>query len=61
MRLHLSPLEFLRRHAWGIAVLFVLIAAYFAGIGWIGGKLRDDLGHAYRPAPAVEDRGHQAD
>jgi hypothetical protein len=61
MRLHLSPFSFLRRHAWGLAVLLVLIAAYFIGIGWIGGKLRDDIGTAYKPAPSVDDRGHKAE
>jgi hypothetical protein len=61
MRLHLSPLPFLRRHVWGIAVLFVIVVGYFAAIGWIGGKLRADLDQTYRAAPAVEDRGHRAD
>ena len=61
MRLHLSPLDFLRRHAWAVIVVFVLVVGYFAGIGWIGGKLRTDLGDTYREAPAVEDRGHRAE
>ena len=46
MRLHLSPLPFLRRHAWGLAVLFVLITVYFAAIGYIGERLGNDLTHA---------------
>lgn len=61
MRLHLSPLHFLRRHAWAILVVFVIVVGYFAAIGWIGGKLRSDLGETYREAPAVEDRGHRSD
>lgn len=61
MRLHLSPNSFLRRHMWALAVLFVVITAYFVGIGWIGGKLRDDIGDAYKAAPSVEDRGHRAE
>jgi hypothetical protein len=61
MRLHLSPLDFLRRHAWAVIVVFVLVVGYFAAIGWIGGKLRTDLGDTYREAPAVEDRGHRAE
>jgi hypothetical protein len=60
MRLHLSPFPFLRRHAWGIAVLFVIVVGYFLAVGWVGEKLRDDLGNAYRAAPAVEDRVHRA-
>jgi len=61
MRLHLSPLPFLRRHAWGLAVLFVLITVYFAAIGYIGERLGNDLTHAYKAAPSVEDRGHRSD
>jgi len=61
MRLHLPHFPFLRRHAWGVAILLVLIVAFFAAIGWVGGNLRDDLGGAYRAAPSVEDRGHRAE
>ena len=61
MRLHLSPLPFLRRHAWGLVVLFVLILAYFASIGWFAGKLRTDLDHTFKSVPAVEDTGHRSD
>ena len=61
MRLHLSPFAFLRRHAWGLVVLFVLILAYFASIGWFAGKLRTDLGQTFKSAPAVEDTGHRSD
>ena len=61
MRLHLSPFSFLRRHAWGLVVLFVLITAYFVGIGLIGEMLRDDIGTAYKAAPSVEDRVHKAE
>jgi hypothetical protein len=61
MRLQLSPSSFLRRHAWGLAVLFVLVTAYFIGIGWIGEKLGKDIGTAYKATPSVEDRVHKAE
>jgi len=61
MRLHLSPLPFLRRHAWGLAVLCVLITVYFAAIGYVGERLRTDLGRAYKAVPSVEDHGHRSD
>jgi hypothetical protein len=61
MRLHLSPFAFLRRHAWGVVVLLVLLVGYFAAIGWAAGKLGTDLGHAFKAAPVVEDNAHRAD
>jgi len=61
MRLHVSTFSFLRRHAWAIVALMLLIAAYFAAIGWLGEKLRDDIGQSYRNVPSVEDRGHRPD
>jgi hypothetical protein len=61
MRLHLSPLHFLRRHTWSVVALVMLVVGYFVGIGWIGGKLRADLDDTYRAAPSVEDRGHRTE
>ena len=61
MRLLLSPFAFLRRHAWGLAVLCVFVVAYFATIGWIGEKLGADLGRSFKAAPVVEDHAHRAE
>jgi len=61
MRLHLSPFAFLRRHAWGLAVLCVVVVGYFATIGWFAEKLSVDLGHAFKAAPVVEDTRHRVD
>ena len=55
MHIH-SPLNFMRRHSLGIAVLCVLIAGYFAAVGWVGTRLRDDLGHTLQSSPTLGDR-----
>ena len=60
MQLHFPRFEFVRRHAIGIVVMFVLVGAYFASVGWVGTKLRDDLGHTLQAAPTVDDHGHRA-
>jgi hypothetical protein len=39
----------------------VLVTVYFAAIGYIGERLGNDLTHAYKAAPSVEDRGHRSD
>ena len=57
MRLQLSPFAFLRRHAWGLAVLCVVVVGYFATIGYIG----DDLGRSFKAAPVVDDTKHRSD
>ncbi len=61
MRLHLSPFAFLRRHAWGLAVLCVVVVGYFATIGYLGEKLGDDLGRSFKAAPVVDDTKHRSD
>jgi hypothetical protein len=55
MQIH-SPFPFLRRHALGVAVLCVLIAGYFTAVGWVGTRLRDDMGHTLQSAPATVDK-----
>ena len=52
MHIH-SPFNFLRRHALGISVLLVLVACYFAAVGWVGTRLRDDMGRTLQAAPAA--------
>ena len=54
MRLH-SPLPYLRRHAWQLAVLVLLVVAYFAAVGWVARALRTDLAHTIHLAPWVDD------
>ena len=53
--------QYLRRHAIGIVVMCVLVGAYFASVGWVGTKLRDDLGHTLQAMPTVDDNNHRAD
>ena len=60
MRLQLSPFAFLRRHAWGLAVLCVVVG-YFASVGWVAEKLGEDVGRAFKPAPVVDDTRHRSD
>jgi len=55
MHIH-SPFDFLRRHALGISLLCVLVAGYFAAVGWVGTRLRDDMGHTLQSAPSVIDK-----
>jgi len=54
MHIH-SPFHFLRRHALGISVLCVLVVGYFAAVGWVGTRLRDDLGHTLQSVPSTDD------
>jgi hypothetical protein len=61
MRLHLSPFAFLRRHAWGVVVLLVLVVGWFASIGWLAGKLNADMGRSFKPVPMVDDTKHRAE
>jgi hypothetical protein len=61
MRLHLSPFSFLRRHAWGLAVACLIVVGWFASIGWLAGKLNDDMGRSFKTAPVVEDTRHRSD
>lgn len=61
MRLHLSPLPFLRRHAWALAVVCVLVAGWFAGVGWLADKLGADLGRTFKASPVVDDHAHRAE
>ncbi|MCC8362801.1 hypothetical protein LK996_06890 [Lysobacter sp. A6] len=61
MRLQLSPFAFLRRHAWGLAVLCVVVVGYFATVGWFAEKLGDDLGRSFKAAPVVDDTKHRSD
>ena len=51
-----SPFHFLRRHALGISLLCVLIAGYFAAVGYVGTRLRDDMGHTLQAVPTVGDK-----
>lgn len=60
MRLH-SPLPYLRRHGWLLALLALLVAAYFVGVGWLAEQLRSDLAHTVRLAPAVQDQQHRGE
>lgn len=60
MRLH-SPLPYLRRHGWLLAILALLVAAYFIGVGWVAGQLRSDLARTIQLAPAVQDHQHRPD
>ena len=56
-----SPLTFVRRHAGLLAVLFLLVAGYFAAVGWVARALRTDLAHTVQLAPAVADHQHRRD
>ena len=58
MRLH-SPLPYLRRHAWQLVVLMLLVVAYFTAVGWVARQLRTDLAHTIQIAPSVEDHQHR--
>ena len=60
MRLQ-SPLSFLRRHAWLLATLLLLLVAYFAGVGWVARQLRTDLAHTIQLAPSVADHQHRSE
>ena len=55
MQLH-SPFHFLRRHALAIVMLFIVIVGYFVAVGWVGTRLRDDVGQALQAAPTSADQ-----
>lgn len=46
----------MRRHALGISVLCVLIAGYFAAVGYVGTRLRDDMSHTLQAVPTSVDK-----
>lgn len=60
MRLH-SPLPYLRRHGWLLAVLTVLVAVYFAAVGWVAERLGSDMARTIQPLPVVQDHQHRAE
>lgn len=60
MHLH-SPLPYLRRHAWLLAILVVLVSAYFAGVDWVARQLSTDLARTIQPVPVVADHQHRRD
>lgn len=60
MRLH-SPLPYLRRRGWLLALLALLVAAYFVGVGWVAERLRSDLTRTIQLSPAVQDHQHRGE